>query len=109
MQGLGVWPGPVRQVEGGEVRVNGSNNVFGAEEDNTPGSDDLIATAYPVSLPVPHSISPVLKRDIIPEYHPLYPVRPVRTPAMAAVCATSSDHRNLAGRAVGDVVVEPLP
>lgn len=87
MQGLGVWPGPMRQVEGGEVRVNGSNNVFGAEEDNTPCPDDLTATAYPVSLPAPHSISPVLKQDIIPEYPPLYPVRPVRTPAMAAVCA----------------------
>ena len=87
MQALGVWPGPVRQVEGGEVRINGSNNVFGAEEDNTPCPDDLTATVYPVSLPPPHSISPVPKRDIIPEYPPLYPVRPVRAPAMSAVCA----------------------
>ena len=85
MQGLGVWPGPVRQVEGGEAKVNGSNNVFGAKEDPIPCPDDVSVPVYPVLMPASRSISSG-SIQVIPEYPPLYPVRPVRTTSMAAMC-----------------------
>ena len=85
MQGLGVWPGLVRQIEGGEAKVNGSNNVFGAKEDPMPLPDDISVPVYPVSLPASCSISSG-SIHVIPEFPPLYPVRPVRTTSMAAMC-----------------------
>ena len=85
MQGLGVWPGLVRQVEGGEAKVNGSNNVFGAKDDTIPCADDISVPVYPVLMPASRSISSG-SIQVIPEYPPLYPVRPVRKTSMAAMC-----------------------
>ena len=85
MQGLGVWPGLVRQVEGGVAKINGSSNVFGAKDDTIPCPDDISVPVYPVSLPASRGISPG-SVQVIPEYPPLYPVRPVRTTSMAAMC-----------------------